>query len=284
MSVKILFTGNSQAGSWKIRGEQLAAAVGGTAISRATREQIGMFDVVVYVKRPSAEIINSIQVSRCKFVWDVVDSWPQPEGNGWDEERARKWLNDCAHAMQPHAVVCATKAMHGHLLPCVQSIALPHHAYPGISITPIRDEVKTIGYFGRAEYLDHWERKIRAVCLSRNWDFLVNPPRMDMVDIGIALRGGKWKGFATDNWKSNVKLANFQASGTPCILGVESGYTETATGAEYFVRSEKELLMAFDWLTPKENRLEVQKRLLNHNVGIKQIADTYKKFLVDLAT
>lgn len=283
MSVKILFTGNSQAGSWKIRGEQLAAAVGGTAISRATREQISMFDVVVYVKRPSVEIINSIQISRCKFVWDVVDSWPQPEGNGWDEERAKKWLNDCVHTMQPHAVVCATKAMQKHLSSGVRSIALPHHAYPDIGINPIRDEVKTVGYFGRAEYLANWDRSIRAVCLSRKWEFLVNPPRMDMVDIGIALRGGKWKGFATDHWKSNVKLANFQASGTPCILAVESGYMETATGAEYFVRTDKELRMAFDWLTPKENRLEVHKRLLNHGVDIKPIAENYKKFLLDIA-
>lgn len=282
MSVKILFTGYSRAGSWKIRGEQMAEAIGGTAISRATREQMIPYDIVVYVKRPSAEIINSIQKNGSVFVWDVVDSWPQPEGNGWDQERAKKWLNDCIATMRPNAVVCATQAMQGHIDCKVRSVTIPHHAMPWLNVTPIRDQVKAVGYFGRADFLDHWEYSIRAACQERGWEFLINPERMDMIDIGVAFRGGRWQGFATDNWKSNVKLANFQASGTPCVLAFERGYCETATGGEYFADNVKGLRMAFDWLSPKENRIEVQKRLLTHKIDIKTVAEQYKNFLLSL--
>jgi len=284
MSPRILFTGNTSAGSWQIRGAQLSEAIGADSLLKALLPSMGKYDLIVYVKRPCVEIINAIQRSKKLFVWDIVDSWPQPEGNGWNKERATKWLVDCVQTMKPHAVICATEAMQEDLLsriniPC---IALPHHASSWMTVNKIRDEVKTVGYFGREDFLDHWRNEIDAACIKRGWRFLINPQSMDLVDIGVAFRGGKWRGYATDRWKSNVKLANFQASGTPCVLSLENGYTETATGGEYFARTPKELNMCFDWLAPKDTRVEVQKKLLSHNVHISGIAERYKNFLYGL--
>lgn len=95
----------------------------------------------------------------------------------------------------------------------------------------------------------------------------------------MALRGGRYDGYQPRAWKSNVKLANAQGSGTPFIGAPECGYQETASGAEYWARTEKDIAFAFDWLTDYEARKAASDRLKQFTPTLDDIAVKYKQFL-----
>jgi len=281
--MRILATGKGTSGSWRIRGDQLGAAIGATVAPMATDAQIKVADLVVLVKRAPEELLARLRRSGKRIVLDVVDCWPQPDGNVWNGPQVIGWLHAQIKHIRPHAIVTATERMRSDLAFTGPSLALPHHARPGAQINPIREQVQTVGYEGDERYLGACRRVLEDECAARGWRFVVNPPQLADLDIVVALREGIWTGYAPRHWKSNVKLANAQATGTPCILSPECGYEETATGAEYWATTRADLRTALDWLTPHENRLEVSKRLLRAPVGIDTIAATYRSWLESLA-
>lgn len=280
--MKILITGNGSSGSWKIRGEQLGAAIGADVVPMASDAQIKAADLVVLVKRADGELSMRLRHANL-LVWDCVDPWPQPDGNAWGREKLIECLKATADfGIGAHAIVTATERMRSDLALAGPSLALPHHARPGAAINLIRKQVQTVGYEGDERYLGSWRGVLEKECAERGWRFVVNPPQLADLDIVVALREGIWTGYAPRHWKSNVKLANAQATGTPCILSPECGYEETATGAEYWASSVAELRTAMDWLTPHANRAEVSKRLLTASVGIESIAAEYRAWLESL--
>lgn len=129
---------------------------------------------------------------------------------------------------------------------------LPHHHRPGIARNPIREEIRKVGYEGSPQYINQWRPHIEAECQRIGAEFVVNPPRLADVDVVLALRDAK--GYAPRFWKSNVKLANAHGSGTPFIGCRESGYIETASGAEYWADNPVELRVAMDWLKSQSAR------------------------------
>jgi hypothetical protein len=187
------------------------------------------------------------------IVYDIVDAYPQPYGNEWSRGECLNWLSREVKRIRPAGLIAATKRMaedcEGFGIPVLW---LPHHHRPGIARNPIREEIRKIGYEGSPQYINQWRPYIEAECQRIGAEFVVNPPRLADVDVVLALRDAK--GYAPRFWKSNVKLANAHGSGTPFIGCRESGYIETASGAEYWADNPVELRVAMDWLKSQSAR------------------------------
>lgn len=271
----VLMTGRGTSGSWQIRGLQLGNEMGAAVLPNAL--DVAPYDVAVMVKRPTAELLQRLRRAGTKVLWDVVDSWPQPAGNDWNKRRCLDWLEEQIIMIRPAGIVAATKAMAADCqIFGVPVLALPHHARPGLRMNPIRP-VKVVAYEGGEQYIAKWRPVIEAECERRGWQFVTQPAELADVDIVLALRDSS--GYAPRNWKSNVKLANAQGSGTPVICGREAGYLETASGAECWADTPEELAAGFDSLEPTAERFAVSRRLKEVAPGIDSIAATYLAWL-----
>lgn len=277
--MKILVTGRGTSGSWRIRGEQLGAAIGATVEPNA--QSVAGFDAVIVVKRAPSPLLQRIHVAGVPLIWDVVDAWPQPAGNLWGARECMDWLGFQVSYLRPAAIVAATRAMardcEGYGVPV---LALPHHARPSNASdpNPIREQVELVAYEGGANYLGAWAQCLADACAHRGWRFVINPPAlMSEIDIVVALREAT--GYAPRNWKSNVKLANAQGSGTPIICNREAGYVETASGAEEWADTPAELHLALEALKTEEVRHQRAGRLLAAAPSIDRIAAEYLLWL-----
>jgi hypothetical protein len=285
--VRVLITGGGSSGSWQIRGVQLGQALGANVWPVATSAE--GFDVAVLVKRYQHDVVQAIHRAGVPLVWDIVDAWPQPRGNDWTRTDCLAWLRQQVAAIRPAAIVAPTLAMAAD---CAQFnvpvLALPHHARPGQPINPVRDHVRTVGYEGGEAYLGHWRLALEAQCLQRGWRFVCNPPALADLDIVVALRAST--GYAPRHWKSNVKLANAQATGTPFIGSPEAGYLEQACGPERFVQTSEELASAFDALAPLVERRRTAERMravtwqLDAPPQLPGVADIYREWLLQVCT
>jgi hypothetical protein len=272
----VLMTGRGTGGSWQIRGVQLGGEMGAAILPNAL--DVAPYDVAVLVKRPTAELLRRFRRAGTKVIWDVVDAWPQPAGNEWNRKRCLDWLEEQIIMIRPSGIVAATKAMAAD---CerfgVPVLALPHHARPGLKLNPIRPVVRVVGYEGGEQYIARWRPVIEAECLRRGWRFVMQPAELAEVDIVLALRDSE--GYAPRNWKSNVKLANAQGSGTPVICNREAGYLETASGAERWADTPEELAAAFDELEPTNVRREASEVLRKAAPSLDSVAATYVEWL-----
>ena len=252
--MKVLFTGKGKSGAWTVRGEQIAAAiraqgVDAVAIPKASVEQMRAADVVVLVKRPTFELIAAIRQSGRPFVWDIVDAWPQPDGNEWPEDRALTWLRTMVNDVRPDLLICATHRMMEDAR-YARSSVIYHHARPELRPIPHGINLGTFTYEGGSHYLGRFEQHLVRLADERGWRF--NKTKVDWVDdFVICLRD--CNGYAPRHWKSNVKLANAQALGIPALCSPECGYKETSTGGVIWIESPSDLPAAFDRLAdPKE--------------------------------
>jgi hypothetical protein len=233
-------------------------------------------DVVVLVKRVRDETLRAVR--HAKIAWDVVDSYPQPAGNDWTEREAKDWLDRELNRIQPNAVIAATKKMAEDLKPYgLPVLWLRHHHRPGIQRNPIRERVTVVGYEGARQYIEPWRTAVEAQCKRIGASFVINPDRLCDCDIILALRGSN--GYPPRNWKSNVKIANAHASGTPFIGGREQGYLEVATGCEYWADTPKELGIAFDWLRDQSARELIHDRFVRAAYSVEQAAADLYAFL-----
>lgn len=274
-------TGRGTSASWQIRGEQLGEAIGETVRKDATDVRAGTFGLAIVVKRLSYDLLQRLHKARIPIVYDVVDAWPQPVGNVWDEATCKAWLAQHIAQIKPIAIVAATKAMakdcEGFGVPV---LALPHHARPNQAANPIRDQVRKVGYEGAAHYLGSWQKFMQDECDERGLEFSLNPESLSDVDIVVAIRHDS--GYAPRHWKSNVKLANAQASGTPCIANRESGYWETKCGAECFADTHDEMIMALSTLASWESRKAAQMQMITQAPTLHAVAKEYKQWLQQL--
>lgn len=277
--VNVLITGRSRSGSWQIRGQQLGTAIGATVEIKA--RNVRGYRAVVLVKRPELNLLNRIHSAAVPIVWDVVDAWPQPEGNSWGRDTCMRWLREEVALIKPAAIVAATKVMEED---CAEfnlpTITIPHHAKPGQAVNPIRDKVAVIGYEGSEHYLGHWHWVLQEECQKRGWNFSINPARLANLDIVVAFRADR--GYAAKKWKSNVKLANAQGTGTPCILNREAGYLETAISGAVWADSPDELHLALDYLTGAKTRRTTAEMLLAAQPKLETVAQEYKAWLNQL--
>lgn len=278
--MNILVTGRGTSGSWQIRGEQLGRAIGATVLPRAI--DMDPFDAVIVVKRTQPDMIVRARECRVPLVWDVVDAWPQPVGNEWGRDECLTWLYGQVKVIQPVAIVAATRKMAEDCAALgVPVRAIQHHARPGLEQNPIREKVQTVGYEGGESYIAGWRRHIEKECKRRGWRFVVNPERLADVDIVLGLRDAT--GYAPRHWKSNVKLANAQGSGTPFIGCREAGYLETAIGTcEKWADTPEELKRAFDSLEPHGERRRASQWMMSVAPTLPQVARHYREWLQGL--
>ena len=272
---RILITGRGTSGSWKIRGEQLGRAIGADAIPQASIEQLAGREKTIIVKKP---LLNIADVQGVR-IWDVVDYWPQPDGNSWTRERLIDHVKMTADAMRIDYVVAATEQMRQDI---GADFTLYHHYRPNIALNPIRERMSLIGYEGSPKYLGKWLKVIQEECQIRGMGFLVNPANIADVDVIVAFRDSQWKGYATDNWKSNVKLGNAKGSGTPIICNREAGYLETASGGELFADSPQEFIAALNRLEHRSEREYCSKLLRDKAYSVDMAARDYLQWIRSL--
>lgn len=257
--MRILVTGRGGAASWTIRGEQIGAALGATVKPNATIVDMNAHDVILVIKRVPPEMLRALHHCGRPWVYDIVDAYPQRTAEPMSKRQSLRWLHDWLGVLRPTSVIWPTQRMQvdggggGRVV--------YHHARPGIAANPIRPTLGVIGYEGSMRYIEHWQAHIIDECRRRNMTFLINPTRMADVDVVLAVRDPAWRSYATQNWKSNVKLANAQASGTPFIGHLESGYFETHCGAEYWAEHPSEIGRSLDWMLEQSARQSIRDRM-----------------------
>jgi hypothetical protein len=276
----ILMTGKGTGGSWAVRGVQLGRAIGATVMANAI--DVGKYDLAVLVKRPQPELVWRLRRMEVPIVWDIVDAFPQPHGNQWDRQECMDWLRASVEFVRPHALVTATQAMAAD---CAEfglpMLALPHHAWPDQGTCVVSGSVHRVGYQGGENYLGRWRAILEGECGRRGWQFIVNPRSVAVLDIVVAVR--QFDGYAARQWKSNVKLANAQGCGTPCVLNREAGYLETACGEERWADSESEIVKAFDSLESQQARVLASRALVSAAPQLPDVARKYGLWLRTLS-
>lgn len=281
MTPRILITGKGTSGSWKIRGEQLGAAIGATVVAQASRAVIDAHDLVVLVKRGPEDLVRRIRESGKPLVWDVVDAWPQPAGSHWARPACLQWLRQRLNELRPAACVAATPVMEADIeAERVPALCVWHHARPGQAINPIREHLATIGYEGSEAHLGGWVQHLQESARRARVRFVLHPDRLADVDIVVALRDQL--GYAARHWKSNVKLANAQGSGTPIIMGMESAYLATAGGAGAIVAAPDGLEDAIEMLRPVAVRRAAAAAMLAAAPSLTACAAAYRDFLTSV--
>lgn len=277
--MKIIVTGRGGAGSWTVRGEQIGQALGARVQPKATVEDLKAADVALVVKRVPDTLLDALRRSRTPWAYDVVDAYPQPICSKWSRQQAIAWMRDYLRRLRPDAVIWPTARMRDD---CGAGEVVYHHHRPGLARNPIRPEIKVLGYEGRPDYLEGWHKHIARECDRRGLTFLLNPQRLADVDVVLAVRGGEWRGYVQEHWKSNVKLANAHASGTPFIGTRERGYLETATGAEQWADEPGELGRCLDRLAEQPVRMAVQESFLAASIPLEQAASEFRRVLCAL--
>lgn len=282
--MRLLITGRGgKGGSWQIRGEQLGAALGATVEIDA--QHVAGYDLAVLVKKPAPGLLERLHAARVPVVWDIVDAWPQPIGNEWSRAEAMSWLRERVVAMSPASIIAATRVMADDIEAAgfgIPVMALRHHARPGVELNPIRPKVQTVGYEGSWRHLGRWAGWFEHECARRGWRFVQNPERLADVDIVVAAR--EITGYAPTHWKSGVKLANAQGSGTPIVLAREAGYVENAMGGERWANTETEFQQAFDELTDFDARAEAAAQLIAGTPRLESVAHHYRTWLSRLTS
>lgn len=272
--MRIVVTGTGKSGSWRIRGEQLGAAIGAEVLPRC--EKFKGFGLAVCVKRVRPAMLEALRRAAVPWVWDVVDAYPQPEGNTWRAEQAVGWLRAELERLRPHAVVFPTAAMREDSGWRGPALVLPHHAWPKYGKrNHLRDKVSVVGYEGHVHYLGAWAGKVAEACARRGWRLEVNGD-MTQCDIGLALR--EFAGHPARRWKSNVKLANIQALGVPALCSPEAGYVEFSRGAEVFV--DGDLDRGLDGCAADEMRRRAQRV---EPIRLSEVARGYREWLTALS-
>lgn len=280
--MKVLFTGRGTSGSWQIRGIQVAKAMGARAVSLASSAECKTVDVVIAVKRVPNDLLENIRRSGRPFVWDVVDAYPQPQCGAWSEVQAKDWLRKELERIRPNAVIWPTKRMQADADSRIQGRVINHHHRPGIELNPIRGEIRTVGYEGDVSYLGEWAEVLRRECKRIGAEFVLNPPRLADLDVVVALRGSAFNGYAQRMWKSNVKAANAQGSGTPLICNVSASYWDTADEGVQWVTHPEEIGRTMDELAPQRVRQEASALGYAARYSVDDAANDYREFLCAL--
>lgn len=278
--MKVLVTGKGgKAGSWKIRGEQLGAAIGAHVQPMAGLDDCRDADLVVVVKRTPPGLIHNIRKSRRPWVLDIVDGWPQP--SNLSRDAAVAWLHQTIRTLKPTAVVFGTTQMQADAEFEGPSVVLPHHSWQRyVDQQPtMRETVRVVGYEGSPRYLGKWLGVLQAACERRGWEFQINGDMGD-ADVGIALRDGG--GYPAQYWKPGTKLSNLHALGIPALCSVELGYRSVASGAEFWIESEAGIDRAFDELADTTRRLQIGDQMRTAALPLNEVAAQYSAWLTTL--
>ena len=282
MNILMVGVPNSTSGAWKIRGEQLGAALGARVTTQPTMDDWHWADLAILVKRAWTVWATHAHHAKVPIVWDALDCWRQPAENHLSEAQAKALFKRQISQIRPALVVCATEAQAA----ACGGVYLPHHSREGLSPTPARDVVSTVCYEGNPAYLGQWGQAIKRECAKRGWSFVLNPPDLRMADIVVAFRDGQWDGWMCRNWKSGVKIVNAMSAGRPIIAQPSAAMHELGPESFYSTVDEvSDLPKAFD-IWSDAYRRSVVARIKQHNLehvgfrySLAAVADRYRQIL-----
>lgn len=256
--MKILVTGRGGAASWTIRGEQIGAALGATVKPMASFADMRAHEVILVVKRVPENLLHDLHRCGRPWAYDIVDAYPQQPGMLSSRTTALLWLREHLKRLRPDAVIWPNRTMQEDAGDRGDAgRVVYHHARPGIEVNPIRERLQVLGYEGHPRYVANIWPALTRECAARGIQAVMNPKRLADLDVVLAWRDSDWRSYASDRWKSNVKLANAHASGTPFIGNPEAGYLETAAGREYWASDLRAIMQSLDWLTDRKARVSV---------------------------
>lgn len=285
--VRVCYCGRNLAGSWTIRGLQMASARRNwAAIAEPGPRQWDSYDVFCFVKHPMPQLMADLRGLGKKVVFDVVDSWKQPEeGLNSDAASAKVLFTEKWNRLSSDAWIYPNKAMWEDFHEAFPGVVLYHHFRPGLEPAPVRERVSVVAYEGDPRFLGPWKESLSRLGGQLGFELRINPPDLREADIGFAARGGEHDCFLSNRYKSNVKLANFLGAGLPCIVGEkEVAYRETAPDGVRFVSDEATLEAVLRALLPAAERARVQKGLLaaRSRFELRNVALEYEIFFSSL--
>lgn len=208
----LLIVGSGK-GSWEMRGVQLGAALGARETSAPSERDWQWADLAILIKKRAITFAPAAHRAKVPIVWDALDFWSQPSENRCHAARALQVFEIQRRAIKPVLTIAATQAM---ATDC-GGVYLSHHSWQGLTPTPARARVHTVGYDGNDLYLGAWKAVLERACHARGWRFVINPKDLTQVDLLVAFRDGIRDGWICRQWKSGVKLVNAIAAGRPII-------------------------------------------------------------------
>lgn len=286
-------------GTGLMRGGQVAATRSNWHWTGDRTSVQSRYDFIVGIKKWSPEYTKG--ASAPYRVFDPLDFWPQSvTGAGIRGATTDRTCLELFRAyveklkIDPDGFIFVNRKMYSVMkeaFPSKPSALIYHHSDPASVVNPIRKEAKTVVFEGLERNLGDWRYKIEAVCRKFGMSFVINPSRvwgqsLAMGDIAISVRDGAYDSYISRQFKSNVKMANVYASGTPCIMWPECGTVETAIDGVQFFENEKELAERLDWLRSYDRRLAIHKQFLHEarKYHIGTIAGQYDTFFDTLRT
>jgi hypothetical protein len=257
------------------------------AVNKPSDADLERSDLICFVKRPDPRTIERVREMGKPFVFDIVDSWAQPDDGlqYTDKTKARELFAPAWERIGADGYIFPTRRMQddlGHLVR--EKITIYHHFRPQIRLNPIRERVAIVGYEG-ADYLGEWHARIEQACADRNIRFVANPSDYTDLDIVILARGGPHGSFLSRHYKSNVKLANAIGSGTPALVHFEEmSAHDTDTGDVLFFSDQPgSFERQLDRLvTDRALRMQIHDRFLSAapRFHIGNIADQFEGFFL----
>ena len=282
----VLFTSKSSAGAWQIRGEQIAYMRSNwVAKNKPTKYDIENCDILCVVKKVDYKLINEAKKMGKIVIYDIIDSWAQPEDGlkYTTRKMAQDFFAQEWKKINADGYIFPTKNMYMDLGFLVNNATIIyHHYWPQININPLREKISIIGYEG-ADYLGEWSSLINNVCEKHGIQFVVNPENYVDLDVVILVRGGVHGNFLSRSYKSNVKLANAYASGTPALVHYdEMSAHDTDNGSVLFFSNsptsfERQLNRLIEDFTLRK---KIHQEFLRSSsmYSIENIADQYENY------
>lgn len=284
--VSVLFTSRSSAGAWQIRGEQIAHMRDNwKARNKPSNNELEACDILCVVKKPDLKLIEKARRLGKIVIYDIVDSWAQPKDDEkyQTKQAAIDLFSKMWSGINADGYIFPTQRMQDELGFLVENaITIYHHHWPQISINPVRPEVKRFGYEG-ADYLGNWGPIFNAVAAERNIEFITNPDCISDLDVVVLARGGSHGSYLSRNYKSNVKLANALASGTPALVHYDemSAHDTDAGDVLFFNDSPDSFARQLDKLkNDYQMRREIHRNFLKNaqKFSISSIANSYDDY------
>lgn len=256
--MKVLFTGVGKAGSWTMRGAQMASArAEWKAVANATREDAEGMDVVIIVKRIEDESLRALKAWNGPLVYDPLDFWPRRPPI-WSVDEARLLVRPLLERIDPDLILCPVQQMADEIaLLGWETRVLYHHYDPRLQQVGIEQGGRRrLVYHGEEAELGWWKRAAQISCFLHGAEFVIsNGPWPAPGDAMLAVR--RSKRWISRRWKSNVKAAVALKLGIPFVAWPEPAYFETHPSAFWF-RNIFEMhraigkALASDWAKPDE--------------------------------
>lgn len=295
--MRLLFISDKPAGSFVMRGQQIAACrKDWHAVLAPSRHDLAGADAVVIVKRVALDTLAMIRETGLPIVYDPLDFWPQPKA-WWrlssraqrigSRDEAAMLFRDHFATYAPDLILSVTQKMADDLSVLGYPTAtIYHHADPRLSDAESyareRDgQAKALLYFGNRAYLREWRAIIDDAAKSAGARFMTLDPskggfaRPPAANAMIAVRGGRDGCWISRSWKSNVKAATAAQLGLPLIAWPEAAYRETAPEAYWF--EDRASLR-----TAVAEAMSAEARPVQHRFTAETAADAYERIIGEL--